>query len=107
MTTFRNRLRELRQRKSMTQEALAEALNVKKSTISMYENGYREPDHEMLEQIADYFNVDIDYLMGRSNMITRIEKIDMDTQAIIDGVKRLAPKDKEYVTELVRRLGGK
>ena len=38
----------------------------------MYENGSREPDYETLEAIADYFNVDIDYLLGRTNKTTII-----------------------------------
>ena len=38
----------------------------------MYENGSREPDYETLEAIADYFNVDIDYLLGRTNKTTRL-----------------------------------
>ena len=40
----------------------------------MYETGAREPDFETLEIIADFFNVDTDYLLGRTNKTTLIPK---------------------------------
>lgn len=52
----------------MTQKQLADTLGVSESRIGMYERGKREPDFEMLEAIADYFNVDMDYLTGRSDV---------------------------------------
>lgn len=56
-----------------TQEALANAMKVSRSTIGMYESGAREPkDLESLEMIADFFNVDTDYLMGRSDKTTLV-----------------------------------
>ena len=65
---FGSVLRELRLRNNMTQRVLAEALGLSESAIGMYERGHREPDFETLETIADYFNVDMDYLTGRSNI---------------------------------------
>ena len=59
MTYFGIRLQSLRKQDNLTQLQLATALGVKKSTIGMWENGNREPDFEMLEAIADYFNVPI------------------------------------------------
>ncbi len=60
---FRKRLRELRLSRNLTQDKLAQELGIAKSTISMYENGNREPDFETLELIADYFNVTLGSLM--------------------------------------------
>lgn len=65
---FSNRFKELRTEKGLTQEDLSKKLELAKSTISMYENGNREPDFEILEKIADFFNVDINYLLGTSNI---------------------------------------
>ena len=59
---FFERLKELRISKNMTQSQLADLLGVAKSTVSMYENGRREPDLETLEAIADIFNVDLNSL---------------------------------------------
>lgn len=61
-------LRSLRTRNNMTQKQLADALGVSESRIGMYERCQREPDFEMLEAIADYFNVDMNYLTGRSDV---------------------------------------
>ena len=66
MGNFQSVLKSLRKSNNLTQEDLAKALKVSRSTIGMYENGSREPDYETLEAIADYFNVDIDYLLGRT-----------------------------------------
>ena len=65
---FGNVLRSLRQRNNMTQKQLADIFGVSESRIGMYERCQREPDFEMLEAIADYFNVDMDYLTGRTDV---------------------------------------
>ena len=61
---FAENLRILRERKEMTQQQLADALKISRSTIGMYEKGNREPDFETLELIADFFNVDMGRLIG-------------------------------------------
>jgi lexA repressor len=59
---FAKRLKELRVSRGLTQDDLARELNLVKSSISMYENGKRKPSFEVLEAIADYFNVNMDTL---------------------------------------------
>lgn len=59
---FAKRLKELRASRGLTQYDLARELNLAKSSISMYENGKRKPSFEVLEVIADYFNVNMDTL---------------------------------------------
>ncbi len=66
MNTFGKILRSLRIESDLTQEELGKKINISKQAISNYEQGRREPDYENLEKIADFFNVDIDYLYGRS-----------------------------------------
>lgn len=65
---FKDRLKELRASRNLTQMRLAEALGIAKSTISMYENGNREPDYETLELIADFFNVNIGSLITEKTL---------------------------------------
>ncbi len=65
MATFGDRLRHLRRVSKMTQRELAHANGLGESTVSMYEQGKREPDFEILEKLAEYFNVDLNYLLGR------------------------------------------
>lgn len=61
------RLKELRTSKKLSQLKLAMDLNMNQNTISRYENSEREPGINELIKIADYFNVSIDYLVGRTN----------------------------------------
>ncbi len=61
------RLKLLRKSKHLSQVRLAMELNVNQNTISRYESGKVEPDHKMLIAIADYFDVSIDYLLGRTD----------------------------------------
>ena len=58
-------LKRLRKDKGFTQAELARLTGLKVSAISMYENGNREPNFETLEIFADFFNVDMDVLLGR------------------------------------------
>ncbi|MGQ7886817.1 helix-turn-helix domain-containing protein [Paenibacillus sp. WC2504] len=46
---------------------LGSKFNLAESTISGYENGTRKPDSETMEKIADYFEVSVDFLLGRSD----------------------------------------
>ena len=60
------RLKELRKKKHMSQVALAMALNMSQNSISRYETGEREADYKTLIAFADFFNVSIDFLLGRT-----------------------------------------
>ena len=60
------RLKELRKKKKMSQLRLATELHTTQNTISRYETGEREPGIDELIKIADYFNVSVDYLIGRT-----------------------------------------
>lgn len=62
MDVFAKRLRYLRKINDVTQQELANYLNVGKTTISNYETGYSTPDAETLNMIADFFNTSVDYL---------------------------------------------
>ena len=68
MANFESILKNLRTSRGITQGELATMLDVSRSTVGMYETGGREPDFETMEAIADIFNVDMDYLMGRTQV---------------------------------------
>lgn len=67
MSTFSVRLKELRKERRLTQKQLAQILFVDDTSISKYENGKNGPENVILQQMADYFNVSIDYLLGRTD----------------------------------------
>ncbi len=60
------RLKYLRKKKKISQLKLAIDLNMNQNSISRYENGQRQADYETLIAFADYFDVSIDYLLGRT-----------------------------------------
>lgn len=66
MSSFSDMLSFLRKRADLSQKELADKIGVSRSTIGMYETGVREPDFEMLEALADVFNVNMDTLLGKS-----------------------------------------
>ena len=61
------RLRELRKKKRLSQLKLAMDLNMNQNSISRYETGEREADYATLISFAEYFDVSIDYLLGRTD----------------------------------------
>lgn len=64
---YLSRLKELRENKGITQRQLSEETGMSFQSISFYEHGEREPGVKALISLADYFNVSIDYLVGRSD----------------------------------------
>lgn len=67
MIKFNSRLKYLREYANISQQTLADKIGISKSSINMYERGEREPGLETLEAIADFFNCDMDYLLGKSD----------------------------------------
>lgn len=67
MNEFKNVLKALRQEKGVSRKVLSEALNVSERLVSYWESGDRECNFNMLIKIADYFDVSIDYLLGRTD----------------------------------------
>ncbi|MCC0645486.1 helix-turn-helix domain-containing protein [Clostridioides sp. ZZV14-6150] len=66
MATFGERLKKLRTEKKLTQQELATILNINKSSISRYEKDQQIPEIKLLKVMADYFNISLDYLIGRN-----------------------------------------
>lgn len=64
MPDFRQRLKELRKDRKLTQKQLAEDLGIATSTIIKYERGEREPNIQNIKRFAQYFGVSVDYLLG-------------------------------------------
>lgn len=61
------RIKELRKSRHLSQLKMAMDLNMSQNTLSRYETGEREPGIRQLIRIADYFQVSVDYLIGRSD----------------------------------------
>ena len=66
---FPQRLQKLRERRRMSRKALGELCGLSKNVIARYERGEREPSVGTLIELADYFEVPVDYLVGRQNFL--------------------------------------
>lgn len=71
MSSFGQRMKELRKERKMTQQSLADIFSVKIRTYQGYEYGESYPEVAKLIAIADYFDVSLDYLVGRSDVRER------------------------------------
>lgn len=65
--SFSERIKELRKEKGITQIELADAMGLSKGTVAMWEVGKREANFDTLDKLSVYFQVSVDYLLGRSN----------------------------------------
>ncbi|HBH0416362.1 helix-turn-helix domain-containing protein [Clostridioides difficile] len=93
MATFGERLKKLRTEKKITQQELATILNINKSSISRYEKDQQIPEIKLLETIADYFDISLDYLLGRSDIMFG------------ERLKELRLKSKLKQSELGEKIG--
>lgn len=65
---FSQRLKLLREEKSVTQNDIAKIIGVGRATIAGYETKGKQPDYEKLLKLSDYFNVTTDYLLGKTDI---------------------------------------
>ncbi|WP_308655312.1 helix-turn-helix transcriptional regulator [uncultured Anaerococcus sp.] len=109
-SNFSKRLKQLREANKMTQGQLGDKINTTRQSISNYEMGKREPDYETLEALADTFNVDINYLLGKTNKTTFLPssnhvQITYEEQRILDPFNKLDKQGQEkaisYTQDLV------
>lgn len=89
MGDFPNIFRKIREQSGLTQQQLADKLGISRSAVGMYEKGEREPNFETLELIADTFNVDMNYLLGKKS-----------TTEVIPDVYYLNDKTRKIAQEI-------
>lgn len=125
MGNFQNIFKRLRMSSGLTQAEFAEKIGISRSTIGMYETGAREPDFETLEAIADFFNVDIDYLLGRTDKTELLPETignyylndnaremaqfmfeNPEYQVLFDASRKVKKEDIEFVKQMIDRVRG-
>lgn len=115
--TLNDTIRALRRERGMTQEQLAEAMNVSAAAVSKWENGQSVPDILVLTSLADFFEVSLDALVGytvqahrRSEMVARITQLIVQkkhseaTRAAREALRRY-PNSFDVVYEATRAYG--
>lgn len=102
---FSENLRRLRKAKDIKQEALAEAMNVSRQTVSKWENGTAMPDFKKLNTLAEYFGVTMDELLGFSNDKNNNDNINDYTKEYINELITLENmQSSKKIKELYKKL---
>ncbi len=102
MAKFSERLKMLRTASHLSQDELAKRLRVTRSCIGNYEQGKREPSFEDLEKIADLFNVDMEYLVGRSD-VTKMSSVEVltDQELLVLQLYRQDPATRDVIDRML------
>lgn len=86
-----DRLKQLRKASNLNQVTVASVLNISREAYSMYETGKRQPSYDALTRLADYYAVNIDYLLERTDIPDKIPYI---TREELDLIKKVRLADE-------------
>ncbi len=107
------RIKELRLEKGLSQKELANILGCNQTAVGKYERGYLEPNITILNLLADFFEVSVDYLIGRSddfgnvNVITNGAELSKDEKTLLDCFDKLGPFEREAIMIQIKALARK
>lgn len=98
---FNKRLAKLRHSKGLTQMELAKKMGMARTTYSGYESGSREPDFKTLSKLADFFEVDIDWLLtGEEENKDVLYQNDLEVTKIFN---QLREEDQIYILDFMKK----
>lgn len=110
--TLGNKIKYLREKNNLSQKELAKILNIANSTLSQYESDARVPSDDIKILIADYFNVSLDYLLGRPNKYnaskekSKVSELEEDfpegISVLYRANKSLTPEQKEMMLRMIK-----
>lgn len=95
MVKYGDRLRSLRENLGLSQKELADRLNINRSTYARYETSSTQPDYDILDALANFYDVSVDYLLGRTNSYQTQTKEERD----------IAKRLKQFEAELENSEG--
>lgn len=99
MSKLSDNLHMLREERGWTQDDVAQRLGVSKMAVSNYESGKRYPKSETLEALADLFNVDMDFLIGRSPVSARL--LTSEELRIVDAYRAASEDTRDAVAAVL------
>ncbi|WP_171641819.1 helix-turn-helix domain-containing protein [Paenibacillus phytorum] len=79
---YGDRIALLREKRGLTQEELSTKIGISRAALSHYETNRREPDYETINKIANFFNVTVDYLLGRTDQPQTV--LDHDVREFVE-----------------------
>lgn len=102
------RLEYLRKEIGLSQAEFAKRVNMTQQRISAYEKGKREPDIETIKQFANFFNVSIDYLLGKNDIrISKQINLSEDEVAFASKIIKLNKENQETLKSIIDGLFAK
>lgn len=103
---FNERLKQLRLKKKLTQQELADILGLKPTAVSNYESNRNEPSFEKLIILSQYFNVSLDYLLGISESYLPIqgEVLDREIVEFFNQYKNLDSENAKLLRDYAEYL---
>ncbi|WP_433595159.1 helix-turn-helix domain-containing protein [Lysinibacillus xylanilyticus] len=111
METLGKRIKYLREKDKISQIEFAKKIGVSNAVLSRYESGDRKPDYDTLQLIADFFEVSIDYLLGRTDTpsLTPEDQDEAEFQAFANNPKlnvfyKELPESEEEAVERLREI---
>ncbi|RIJ65500.1 helix-turn-helix domain-containing protein [Rummeliibacillus sp. POC4] len=109
MSSLGTRIKQLRERYNISQKDFAQKINVSNVVLSRYESDERKPDYDTLEKIADYFEVSVDYLLGRSSTQNKSTNENEEFQVFANDPSlqkwyKELPKSKEEDLRKLRKM---
>ncbi|GIP35501.1 helix-turn-helix domain-containing protein [Paenibacillus sp. J2TS4] len=106
MSILGNRIKSLRDQAGLSQKRLAESLGISNVQLSRYETGDRKPDPDTIRQIADFFDVSVDYLLGRdSRTHQELPEIDdPELNILFRDLKNASPEIREETRKFLEFL---
>ena len=106
----KNKIRELRKERGLSQSSLAKILGVAQNTLSYWENGKFDVDNKSLSLMADFFGVSVDYLLGResakkeSPAASESGEADLDRELVSLLCQLDSPQEEQRVKDFVRGI---
>jgi Predicted transcriptional regulators len=99
-----SRLRNLRNQSGLTQQEIADKLEISRANYSHIENGRNEPDNTTLVKIAKFFNVTTDYLLGSSDDPAKSKNDEPDLVAnhLDKAYNELSPEEQAQVDNFIK-----
>ena len=81
-------LKLLRKQHNLSQKEIGNIFHASQNTVSQWENGTRKPSYDIIQEIADYFDVSVDYLLGRQEQLPELNSKDKrEIQEILDDTE--------------------
>lgn len=97
-TDMGNRIKKLRVARDWTQQELADRAGVSKQAVSFWETNRNPMSREKLQTLCELFNVDVDYLLCREDMTSRL--LNSEELAIVDAYRMMTDSEKDMICRM-------